>query len=371
MKPTMWFAGIYILSCVGSLAVAFGINVLGNTTGLFPSSLFPARSERAWKTRRLDEAVRDCRPPQVIILGSSRVMQIQPKYVQAITGKTTFNYGVSTATPTDYLTQLRYLLHIGCRPEIVVLGLDEFAFHYRYKPWEIETLGHFGLFREMPFPENLDVLVRTLGRIDLGTTRLSLSRIVRRKRSVTRSIEDVGDILLDDGYLIYANDVRKMEAGTFNQAANISADIANNEGIFCILQESLLCPNPRKLDRFDEFLSLSKANGIEVRVMFMPLHPDFERQRFTEQLSQARSALNQDLQRICRKYGALYRDFTKLASYDGDPKEFYDAERQTHRNTRKMLNVLFGIKAGDIMVDLPTDSDILKHLPPVTTLTTD
>lgn len=370
MRQTRLFAVVYVFACAGALASALIVNLLGNDSRLFPSPFFPASSERAWKTRRLDDAVRESRPPKIIILGSSRVMQIQPKYVQAITGKTTFNYGVSTATPTDYLTQLRYLLSIGCRPEIVLLGVDEFAFRYEYRPSEMETLGHLGLFMKMPFPENLETLVGCLRRIDLGTTRQSLSRLVRKKQPVARGIEDVGNILLEDGYLIYCNHVRKMEDGTFDQAANIASNVGREDGIAMLL-ESLLRPNPRKLDRFEEFLSLSRAEGIEVRVMFLPLHPDYEKQRLTEQLLQARSAMSQDLQRICTEYGVVYRDFTQLASYDGDPKEFYDAVHQTPVNTRRMVNVLFGITARDVVADLPTDSDILKHLPPVTTLTTE
>jgi hypothetical protein len=63
-------------------------------------------------------------------------------------------------------------------------------------------------------------------------------------------------------------------------------------------------------------------------------------------------------------------DFTDLATYDGDPMQFYDAVHQTPINTRRMINVLFRLKASDAVVILPTDGEILKHLPPGTTLAT-
>ncbi len=268
MKQTDWFGCAYIVSCLGSLALAVGINVLGNSADLFPSSFFPAMNERAWKTRRLDAAVRDCRPPQIIILGSSRVMAIEPKYVEAITGKTAFNYGVYTATPTDYLTQLRYLIRKGCRPEVVIVGVEESAFYYTYTPWDMETLSHLGLFREMPYPEKLDILAQSLATIDLGMTKGSLSRLLGRKKSVPRSIEDADDFLLEDGYVLYVKILRKQADGSFNLAARIAACVNGHGRKSAVwrLQESLQGPpNPRKLDHFDKFLSLARAEGFRER----------------------------------------------------------------------------------------------------------
>ena len=69
--------------------------------------------------------------------------------------------------------------------------------------------------------------------------------------------------------------------------------------------------------------------------------------------------------------GATYRDFTDLRAYDGDPKEFYDGFHQTYNNTRRMMNVLFGVAPRSTIARIPADADILDHLPAVTTFTTD
>lgn len=371
MRQPKLFVGIYIFTCAGVLASAIVVNVLGNANGLFPSPLFPPLAERAWKTRRLDEAVQEGRPPKIIVLGSSRVMQIEPQYLQAITGKTAFNYGVSTATPTDYLTQLRYLLKIGCKPDMVLLGVDESAFHDERRPEELQSLGHPGLFMEVPFSENLDILAESFRGIDLRTTQRSLSRLFKNKRPVPRPVESAGNILLEDGYLIYCKHVRKMQNGTFDQAANVAADVRRADFV-AVLRQSLLQPNPRKLDQFEQFLALARTEGIELRVMFLPLHPEYERRLFTEPMSRARVAMSQNLRRTCAKYGVAYRDFTELASYGGDPKEFYDAQHQTSTNTRRMVNAVVGVTVPEATAaHLPTDNYILAHLPRVTTLTTE
>src|SRR5690348_3987830 len=91
------FAISFSASFLVVLAALFAVNVVGNSTGLFPSDRNPSMAERAWKTRRVDDAVRRKREPGVMILGSSRVMQIQPAYVEGLTKEPTFNYGVSAA----------------------------------------------------------------------------------------------------------------------------------------------------------------------------------------------------------------------------------------------------------------------------------
>jgi hypothetical protein len=369
MKQPKLFAAAYLLTCAVALVSAAVVNVLGNGSNLFPSPYFPSSSDRAWKTRRLDEIFQTSQHPKVVILGSSRVMQIQPSYVQAITGKTTFNYGVSTGTPADGLAQLRYLLDSGCRPDLVVLGIDEQAFHRCYYPWEVETISHVGLYREASFPENLEIALEALRRIDVGTTRASLDKLIRPDASTPRTVNDVENILLEDGYLLYSTHLRKIEAGTFDLAANIAEDYSHGE-VVARTKESLLQPSPRKMARLEEFLSLAKTEGIEVRAMLLPLHPEYEKRFLTEDLMNARSVLSEKLRTICTEYGAAYRDFTDLASFNGDPKEFFDGHHQSSANLRKMVNVLFGLRPTDQVAKVPTDRDLLKHLPAISTLTT-
>ncbi len=380
-KETKWFAGIYVLSCVGSLAVALGINALGNETGLFPSTLFPATTERAWKTRRLDETVRDGRPPKVIILGSSRVMQIQPKYVRGATGKTAFNYGVSGATPTDFLVQLRYLLKSGCRPDVVILGIDENAFAETGLSGD-ELLGHLGLFLEVPFPKNIKILASVIRRCDIGTTWASLGRLLRRVPLVDRTlrglgrpgrpgnsspkVEDADIMFLEDGYLIYCNHMRAKAEGTFDLQDGIERRVqAYGEEI----RAAILRPDPQSRKEFERLLSLARVNGIEVRVMVTPFHPEFERKVFDAEAREARYELRQYIRNTSASFGASFADLSDLASYDGDPNQFFDAYHQTPVNTQRMVNVLFSLPARTVVANVPTDLEIMANPPRITSLT--
>ena len=112
----MYFGGFF-----AALFVVIVVNLLGNGCNLFPAPWAPSSYERAWKARCLAEAVRAGLGPQVLILGSSRTECIQPAYVQAITGKRTFNYGALGGGLLDELVLLRYSLHCGARPDMIIL----------------------------------------------------------------------------------------------------------------------------------------------------------------------------------------------------------------------------------------------------------
>jgi hypothetical protein len=121
---------------------------------------------------------------------------------------------------------------------------------------------------------------------------------------------------------------------------------------------------------FDQFLALARDNRISVRVMLLPLHPYYERQVMTPQLSILRDQAKRRLDAICRSRGAVFRDFTSLASYDGDPNEFWDGAHQTPENLRRMLNVAFDDAPRFVAVRVTSDFELLEHLPAVTTLNT-
>ncbi len=217
MSNTRSFSAIYLLACLATVLAIFAVNLLGNTTNFFPSPLHPPMSERAWKTRRLEEAVAASRAPRVIILGDSRVMQIQPAYVRAVTGKTTFNFGVSVATPTDFLAQLRYLLKIHGKPDLILVGVDEFTLAPHLRPSQVEILGHVGLFAEVPCPSNLQIIGRALSLCSFRTTRDSLLRLLAHQRP-KRELGAVDDLLLEDGYLIYCDKIRAIRAARSTSA---------------------------------------------------------------------------------------------------------------------------------------------------------
>ena len=129
-------------------------------------------------------------------------------------------------------------------------------------------------------------------------------------------------------------------------------------------------PTERKTQLFTEFLDLARANHIEVRVAFLPLHPDYEEAALTPSMRGIRAELGRELQTLCAERHCTYRDFTSLASYQGSRDEFWDGAYQTPENLRRMINVLFDLPPEKVVAKVPTDDEILRHPPAITTLNT-
>ena len=366
------FALTFMMTFVALLVAMFWINIAGNSTGLFPSQRNPSMAERAWKTRRVDDAVRRGREPGVMIMGSSRVMQIQPAYVEGMTKLPTFNYGVSAAGPIDFLAQLRYLIGRNYAPKMIVIGLDESAFSDVTSKYELQSAGHWGLFKELPFPENLNIAGRVLSNVTPDTTWASLNVLAHPPQRPNKSIKRAGSLLLEDGYIIYRDRVLAAESGTYDreQAIRKSARKWTKAMTGDEAEASSLEPQPRRVELFRQFLELAHTHHIEVKAMYLPLHPEFERIGITPKMQEARDRLNGILRDLCQQYGATYRDFRKLDSFGADPKEFWDGAHLTPENMRRMVNALFDKPPGQVVAKFTPDRKTLDGLPKVTTLNT-
>ena len=67
--------------------------------------------------------------PPGLILGSLRVMQVEPAYLEVKTGCSFYNAGVNSATAEDYLAMLRFYINTFHQPpRMILLGIDVEAF---------------------------------------------------------------------------------------------------------------------------------------------------------------------------------------------------------------------------------------------------
>jgi hypothetical protein len=83
-----------LLVCVGAF------NTLVDPYGFVGSAVFPTailsdRATKACLAERLPVG------PQLVVYGSSRAMKVDPAFVSRLTGLTSFNAAVSSATPAD------------------------------------------------------------------------------------------------------------------------------------------------------------------------------------------------------------------------------------------------------------------------------
>jgi len=378
------FLVAFLLTAAVILVLGFGVNVVGNSTELFPSKVRPSMGERAWKTRRIEEQVKAKRPAELVVMGSSRVMQVHPDYVQALTGKRTFNYGVSAAGPVDFLTQLKFLIANKAAPKTILLGLDESAFAAVTSQYELQTVAHWGLFKQAPFPENIGLLARALGNVTPETTWLSIQNAAEGRIPRNRKLRRVDNVLLENGYNIYVARAQMADEGRPADGASAedvlrwererrrTRDLDRHRAIDAWRKRMgsgeassgrrALEPQARMLELFDEFLRAAKSNGIEVRVLLLPLHPEFEKACLAPDMVEDREKLHGRLAATCAARGVVYKDFRRMETYGGDLHEWWDASHQTPENLRRMTNAAFDRNPAEVVATVKTDGFILRHL---------
>jgi hypothetical protein len=357
------FLAQYMVACAGVLAVVFAINFAGNAEDLFPSPWRPATSDRAWKTRRLEECVRAGSAPKALILGSSRLMQMRPAYIEAITGKKTYNYAVTGANLLDCLVQYRYALRLGTKPDLIIMNVDERMLLGDVSKANVRLAGHPGLLREVPAWDRARIVYRLIRSIDVASTISSIRALLHAPRPEGEVLSLDTVVFTGDGYRINRRRALAKEKRVYDLRAEmqndaIDAELRSGEG-----SDSGTCAfNPRMIEYFRQLLQSVKAEGIEVYVIITPEHPTLSDTKMGEARRKLLGELKKLVSEECRSLALNYRDFSDLASFGGAPDEFWDSCHQTPANMQRMTNVLFGINPMHSMARLPSEVDLLRGL---------
>ncbi len=359
------FAWTFLAALLATYLVVIALNWLGNGSGCFVSPLCPSLTDRAWKTRRIEEIVHTDGAPQVLILGSSRLMQMRPSQVQAITGKRCFNYCVVSANILDYVTLFRHALAIGAKPEILVVDIRRFDCDV--SSFNSQLASHAGLFEAVSFPEKLQIVGKVLQAVNLTYTAKSvrnLARALLHGRFVHdgTALEDGEIIIVNDGYrLNRVNTVLKAN-GKFDLPAVLAGSTAERRAGGSIQGENVPC-NPWWLAHFRQLLTLARTSGVHVVVVTTPIHSQYEALLSKEEKRYLHEDMPSILKRECGHFGMEFRDFSRLESFAGDPDEFWDIVHQTPVNMQRMTNVLFGVDSHRTVAHLPSDIEVLQSLP--------
>lgn len=93
-----------------------------NPHGRYPWNLYPFTTTAAHYQKIVLYEQLD-KPPQVIVLGSSRAYTISAAYIAQTLGKETFNMAVGSAGPVDQMTLARYIVATSPAPQLFIVEL--------------------------------------------------------------------------------------------------------------------------------------------------------------------------------------------------------------------------------------------------------
>jgi len=327
------FSRLFALLVALPLLAQVAFNWLVNPWGLYAPRLVAARV--------VDERYKKCAllrhvspPPEQLVLGTSRVMRVEPSLVEARTGLHTFNAAIPGVIPADLLVLYRYATEEAHAPlKRVILGIDSLIFfggEGNYRAIQNNTqLRRF-------LPEG-DTLVGDVGGL---TLLLSPAQTVDGLASIRHALgwaRTQGErwrVFDPDGLQSRSYQDEAREQGRWNFAQIVDRQL---KGRYL----NPKTPNPKAFRDLETLLALLEERKTEAVVLITPVAPrvlsHWQETGFAERDRDIRARVAA----IADRHGARFADFSEVESFGGDPAEFYDATHPTVVNTRRFIAALF------------------------------
>lgn len=327
----------FLLILVAVLTATAAMNVVVNPFAQYPfRCLSPVvQMSRVDKLRLLSELPS---PPSGIILGSSRVLKLEPAYLQDKTGLSFFNAGVNYAVPTDHLAWYRhYLATYGNAPRMVVLGLDISSFSPSVAT-DARLISNPTLSRHVRSDMTVhDRCARWTELLSWQQTRESLRSLKHhflRQADVTSPPLPV-EKYQHDGQIVYLQREREIAAGTYDFAGPLEFNKHEYETRYRQFDQL----SETRLNEFRQLARECTAHGTQLISFITPMHPSLlQHLSARSRLTARRSELVRCLQAYADELGFTLVDLTELESFGADPRMFVDGIHPLEPNTRKLID---------------------------------
>src|SRR5262249_25509091 len=120
---------LFLSAVLGSLAAVAALNWLVNPWALYPPRLVmprvaDGRAAKCFLPRQVQ------RPPEQLVLGSSKMMRFEPRRLEERTGLRTFNAAVAGASVADYVPFYRFAteeVHAPIRRVLIGIEWQSFS----------------------------------------------------------------------------------------------------------------------------------------------------------------------------------------------------------------------------------------------------
>lgn len=327
------FAWVFLLFSVAILILAVTLQVAVDPRGDFSPGLgvpekfttrFNARKEKLQLLERLEG-----NPPQAYVIGSSRVMWMNPHLIAALTGLRSFNFGIPVGMPEDFYCVSRHILESrNPPPRLIILGIDDVSFSGRGDKIE-RTAGDAYDFFACPAllkflddadrPGPLGLLARkVVTAIDRAYFNETLTCISIRS-SGRRMIKQC---LLDEaGYTYYSQFDQRLKMGMLS----LDDEIEHYKTMWKKQYATYRDLSPARKKYFERLLALCRNNHIRLIVYITPMH-----ERLRESLARDENFAGIDaklrlyLKEMQQKYAFELWDFASVSSFNGREDDFFD-----------------------------------------------
>ncbi len=326
----------FLLTVIIGIGLIMAINYIINPKSEFKTTFFQplVRSARTQKV----ELLRDLNySPQIVILGSSHVLNLDPELIQNLTNKRAFNAAVYFANTEELLAFVLYMKEdLGFLPEEIWVGLDIDSFHDNRK-LDSRLLAEKRLYSKIKhtvLPPTFISLVSSLSPSyifdDLRVVYYTFNGYPEQKINITKK-----------GVLVrYDMDALKA-SGEFNIDKRINETMMDS---FKNRFSGMGKLDEKRKEYFEKFLSVCKENDIELKIFITPLHKTLE-EYFTEN-SKYQELLEDTrvyLSKLQKKYPFYWVDYSEVSSFFGAEDGFIDGDHVDEHNADLIVRELLSI----------------------------
>ncbi len=336
----------YCIACAfmfyGSLLAIGLLNFVVDPLSYFGTKLF-APSIQLTRNVKAD-GIAKAPPGTSLILGSSRVLKIEPNYLSEVTGDHFYNAGVNYGKPEDFYALLNHYQSIHqSLPRKVIIGLDVVAFNASLQV-ENELLSSRTLARYLPTHIATSSNSPFNHLFGLQKTRLSLACI---KRAITgRAPIDIQNFR-DDGVIVYQSRESQRKTSTYDFSSALQSSIDEYEHHFRDYER--ICPNRWNL--FVESIEMLRSNGCDVVVFLTPDHPDLRsRLSCCPNYNSRSSDLHDMVTKLSSDTGVKYFNLQSIDHFGGDVTEFIDGIHPLEQNTRRLVRKMLKSEEDDDVI---------------------
>lgn len=290
------------------------------------------RTSRGEKLRLMEEYG----APDGLILGSSRVMKLEPEYLSQKTGLSFFNAGVYYGRPEDYLALLRaYHAEFDRWPKSVVVGIDVDAFVEDPGP-DARLIRDERLRSQIPELLTLDDRARRYRELLSWQQTTSALRSVLRGDEMRREASEE-ESFQQDGKIVYHRREAELSRGEYDLAS--ACEYTQNE--YRRLFQHYARLSPMRVKAWQEFTDTCRTEGIELVAFITPWREETLASVQSTGVFAARHVdVTSLLEETLPPFGRLV-DLTDIESFGGDPELFVDGVHPLEPNTRRMIDTLF------------------------------
>jgi hypothetical protein len=295
-------------------------------------------------------------PPEVVILGSSRAMKIEPTYLQRQTGRTAFNFAVSDGKAPDVFAVASYAHDRAAGAPQVYLWLMDLE-TFASDPVDPRLLATSELARYLPTGARLKGKAEDIAwLLSWDTLRESLRTVDRevegREVAATEGLEgrkSPKPEFAADGFRRWDAHDRRAETGR-SFADALPASIKVYEGTYGGDFESL---SPLAREYVERTLAAMSEWGARPVIALSPMHPKLRRRLLSLDYEDRHREAVAYLEALQDRYDFVLLDMTGLGAFGGSPAAFYDGVHMKVANTRRLVDAI--VAGSDGVLGAPGD----------------